>query len=251
VSDALGTTLTSLPSRVKNWLFGQPTFTKADVPPLQGYPDQSDVANARVNDVSYGSNAAAFVQPPYGGKLPSPRTGDQMEDTFARMDRSGRNPVGSQPVSPGVSDNLMQGYLASQRSALAALGFDPRHMTIGDIPPEKWTVSGSYYPKQDQIVSTGIYPSTTAHESMHRGIEILRQAGMLPPDFDKLSDESSVRAQMLRNYGDVEMGRGKLGDEQVNDGRYYNENRNFAPTMDALEAAAQKLYAKQHPRGPR
>ena len=65
-----------------------------------------------------------------------------------------------------------------------------------------------------------------------------------------LSEESSVRAQMLRNYGEVEKGRGKLGDEQVRDGAYYNDNRNFAPTMDVLEAAAQKLYAQRHADGP-
>ncbi len=247
MADFWGTTLNSLPA----WLGGRQTFTKADVPPLQGYPSQDDVANARANDVSYGSPAAAFVQPPYGGQIASPRTGDEIENTFARMDVSKKSLLNPQPVSPGVSDNLMAGYLASQRSALAALGFDPRHMTIGDAPPEKWTVSGSYYPKSDQIMSTGVYPSTTAHESMHRGIEALRQAGMLPPGFDDLSEESSVRAQMLRNYGDVEMGRGKLGDEQVRDGRYYNDNSNFSPIMDALEAAAQKLYAQRHPRGPR
>jgi hypothetical protein len=145
----------------------------------------------------------------------------------------------------------MAGYLASNRTALGALGFDPRHMAIGDAPPEQWTVSGSYYPKQDQILSTGVYPSTTIHESMHRGIEQLRQAGMLPPGFDDLSEESSVRAQMLRNFGGVESGRGKVGDEQIANGQYYNDNRNFAPIMDALETAAQKLYAQRHPRGPR
>ena len=245
----LGLTLNSLPT----WLGGDSGLTKADVPPLQGqpYPSQADVTFARANDASYGSNAAAYVQPSYGGKIASPRTGDEIENTFARADVSKNSLLPAEAVSPSVSDNLMAGYLASQRSALAALGFDPHHMTIGDAPPEKWTVSGSYYPKADQILSTGVYPSTTAHESMHRGIEALRQANMLPPGFDDLSEESSVRAQMLRNYGGVETGRGSVGDEQIANGRYYNENRNFSPIMDALETAAQKLYAQRHPRGPR
>jgi hypothetical protein len=232
---------------------GRPTTTKADIPPLQGqpYPDQSDVANARANDASYGSLAAAFVQPPYGGQVASPRTSQQIQDAFDQMDSSGKSPLGPQAVSPGVSDNLMAGYLASQRSALAGLGFDPRHMTIAEAPPEKWTVSGSYYPKEDQILSTGVYPSTTVHESMHRGLEALRQAGMLPEEANKMSEEAIVRGQMLRNYGDTEVGRGKLGDQQIDDGRYYNTNPNFASTMDAIEIAAQKLYAQRHPRGPR
>ena len=243
----MGLTLNSLPT----WLGGGGP-TKADVPPPQGYPTKADVENARNVDASYGSDAAAFVQPPYGGKIDTPRTGDDIIDSFGQLDMGQANTFAPhQEVSPSVSDNLMAGYLASQRSALAALGFDPRHMAIGDAPPEKWTVSGSYYPKQDQILTTGVYPSTTAHESMHRGIEQLRQAGMLPEGMKDLSEESSVRAQMLRNYGEVEKGRGQLGDEQVRDGAYYNDNRNFSPTMDALEAAAQKLYAQRHPRGPR
>ena len=161
------------------WLWGSGP-TKANVPPPQGYPNADDVAQARNVDAAYGSPAAAYVQPPYGGLMASPHTGDDIEDTFARMDASKKNPLPSGAVSPGVSDNLMQGYLASQRSALAALGYDPRHMTIGDAPPDKWTVSGSYYPKTDQILSTGVYPSTTVHESMHRGIEQLRQPGCCP-----------------------------------------------------------------------
>ena len=216
---------------------------------------RADVAFARANDAAPPMEATRrrSFSPPYGGKIaPQPRTGDQIQDSFDQLDTGQKNTFSQQQaVSPAVSDNLMAGYLASQRSALAALGFDPRHMAIGDAPPEKWSVSGSYYPKQDQILSTGVYPSTTIHESMHRGIEQLRQAGMLPPGFDDLSEESSVRAQMLRNFGGVEQGRGKLGDQQISDGAYYNDNRNFSPIMDALETAAQKLYASLHPRGPR
>ena len=227
--------------------------TKADVPPLQGqpYPGADSIALARSSDVTYGSPAAAYAQPPYGGKIPSPNNRNQVltHSTVWWMIPGDSPQAGG--VSPNVSDNLMAGYLASRRSALAALGFDPHHMAIGDAPPNDWSVSGSYYPKEDQILSTGVYPSTTAHESMHRGIEMLRQAGMLPKEFGNLSEESSVRAQMLRNFGGVERGRGSVGDEQVDNGQYYNENRNFSPTMDALEAAAQQLYAKRHPGGPR
>ena len=237
------------------WLWGQPStaVAKADVPPLQGqpYPGQDQVAQARNVDATYGSDAAAFAQPPYGGQIASPRTRDQIANAWDSMEDTGELPVKPGAVSPNVSDNLMAGYLASRRSALAGLGFDPRHMAIADAPPRDWAQSGAYYPHEDQILTTGVYPSTTVHESMHRGIAALRQAGMLPPGMDDLSEESSVRAQMLRNYGGVERGRGSVGDEQVANGAYYNDNRNFAPTMDALEAAAQKLYAQRHPRGPR
>ena len=141
----------------------------------------------------------------------------------------------------------MQGYLASQRSALAALGYDPRRMVIGDVPPEEYTYNGSYYPDQDQILSTGVHPATTTHESMHRGMEMLRQAGMLPSNAQRLDEESIIRGQMLRNYGDVE--KGNSDPQQIKHGEFYNSM--FPDTMDAIELAAQKLYALKNPRGPR
>jgi hypothetical protein len=155
---------------------------------------------------------------------------------------------GAPPQS--VSDNLAAAYLASRRSALAALGFDPRHMAIGALAsPPNFTVGGQYDPSQDRVVSTGVYPSTSVHESMHRGIQMLRDAGMVTPDMEKLSEEAVVRGQMARNYGDVEVGRGTLGDQQISDGKYYN--RQFPDQMNAFETAAAKLFAQLHPGGPR
>ncbi len=74
---------------------------------------------------------------------------------------------------------------------------------------------------------------------------------MMPPKANDMTEEAIIRGQMLRNYGDVEVGRGSVGDEQIRDGRYYNTNPDFSPTMDAIETAAHKLYALRHPRGPR
>jgi hypothetical protein len=234
-------------------LFGGPTVTKADIPPLQGqpYPDQSQVESARANDASYGDLAAAFVQPPYGGRVASPRGAQQIIDAFNRLEDTRNLGVTPDAVTSDVADNLMAGYLASRRSALAGLGFDPRHMAISHPPEQRLNIAGEYDPQSDQILTSGGYPSTTVHESMHRGVEQLRQAGLLPEEANKMSEEAIIRGQMLRNYGNVELGRGTTGDRQIEDGRYYNENRNFAPTMDAIEVAAQKLYAQRHPRGPR
>jgi len=248
-----GTTLNSLPWWLGGSTYGPSTVTKADIPPLQGqpYPGPGDIAGARASDASYGDLSAAFVQPPYGGKIASPRTIDQVMRTFDQMDDSGETGLKAAPVSPTVSDNLMAGYLASRRSALAGLGFDPRRMAIAEAPPRYWALNGSYYPHEDQILSTGVYPSTTAHESMHRGMNMLREAGMLPKEALDMSEESIIRGQMLRNFGNTEVGRGAVGDEQIEKGRFYNENRNFSPTMDEIERAAQQLYAQRHPRGPR
>jgi hypothetical protein len=236
-----------------DWLFGSSGPQRADVPRPTGYPGAADVALARSSDASYGDPSAAFVQPQpsvygplspqgqYSGRLPILPSKSQVEGAFNDAAVPSPSPAGP------VSDNLMQGFLASRRSALAALGFDPHHMAIGNAPPTNWTTGGQYTPSSDQIVSTGQYPSTTVHESMHRGIQELRAAGMLPSDMG--DEEEAVRAQMLGNYGDVELGRGSLGDMQVENARYFRSH--FPGRVDALEAAAAKLYAQQHPRGPR
>ena len=240
-------------SDLLSWAVGRGGPTKADVPPLQGqpYPNQDDVANARANDASYGDLSAAFVQPPYGGQLPNPSGADNIVDAFNRLEDTGKLGVAPTPITSDVSANLMQGYLASRRSALAGLGFDPRHMAISQAPEERLNIAGEYNPHTDQILTSGSYPSTTVHESMHRGMNMLRDAGMMPPEAEKMSEEAIIRGQMLRNFGNTELGRGTTGDEQIQDGRFYNENSNFSPTMDAIETAAQKLYATKHPRGPR
>lgn len=240
------------------WLGGSSSSTPlrpttADVPRPTGYPTADDVAAARNADASYGDPSAAFVQPPYGGQVASPRTNEGISTAFSNLDDTGETGVRPAPIRSPVADNLMAGYLASRRSALAALGFDPRNMTIGDPPSGEnpWGVSGEYDPVSDQIVTTGVFPSTTAHESMHRGMQALRQAGVMPPEVSDsgLSEESIIRAQMLRNYGPIEQGRGKTGDEQVRAGQWYNENK--TSLMDKLEAVAAQIYAKKHPGGPR
>lgn len=258
-----------------------PRITPLDLPRPLSYPGLDDVAQARQADASYGDPAAAFVQPapqppalhyalppnprnwtasgappapppqqpPYSGMVASPTSFMTLRDAFDNIDDKQPHGVPLAPTSPPVADNLMAGYLASRRSALAALGFDPHNMVVGNIPPEKLSLGGEYDPTTDTIATTGIYPSTTVHESMHRGIQKLRDARMLPQAFPNVSEEMAVRAQMQRNYGLVEQGRGDVGDQQVAGGTRMNQKM---PTlMDALEKAAQELYARMHAHGPR
>jgi hypothetical protein len=243
-----------------DWLFGSSGPQKADVPDVRTtpYPGADQVAAARAADVSYGDPSAAYAQPivPYGPLSPNlpPQYSarlSQPQGHDATIDAFNADAIPSPgPISQSNADNLMQAYLGSRRSALASLGFDPHHMALPSQPVPGLTIGGQYTPGQDQIVSTGEYPSTSVHESMHRGIQALRDANMITPDMAKMSEEATVRAQMLRNFNpSVEAGRGSISDQQIDDGAYYN--RQFPQMMDAYEQAAQRLYAQRHPGGPR
>ena len=166
-----------------------------------------------------------------------------------------------QPMPDAVADQVTQQYLAARRSAISTLGFDPSHMAtgVGDGAKGDYTLGGMYVPSQDQVMTTGVYPSTGVHEAFHRGIEVLRKAGMLPPPPPNAyglngvsapgEEEITVRALMQKHLGMVEKGRGNTGDAQVGAGTY--QLNNHKDQLDALEAAAANYLAKQRPGGPR
>ena len=91
------------------------------------------------------------------------------------------------------------------------------------------------------------------HEAFHRGIGLLSNAGMLPPDVDPYS-ENVVRMLMLQNLGDIEMlGDNGYGDQQVKGAKYTLQETPWTTNrmLDKLEKAAQEYIAKKTPRGPR
>ena len=151
-----------------------------------------------------------------------------------------------------LADDVTAAYLASRKSAIATLGFDPTHSVVGTGPKADYTIGGMYAPSKDTVLTTGNDPSDLTHESFHRGLEVMRKAGVLPEEANKLGEESMVRAFMQRAAGMVERnGKGEINDQQVEDGKFYNTNRDFSPILDSIEAAAAAYRAKQTPGGPR
>jgi hypothetical protein len=237
-------------------------------------PTPEEVA-AVTPDRTYGDRSAAYLDAPqvqpttavregqtpvgreFNARMPLYRTLRQMQVDFDKMDEGAVAEQPPAPVTPAASEELKHGWLASQASALSALGFDPRRMAMADpegAVPKNLTLGGSFYPRQDQILVTGAGRTSMPHESMHRGMEQLRQAGLMPKTADDYKEESLIRGFMNRHYGDADrqgLAETDPGYKLSMRGDNLAKNPEGSAMLDAIEAAAAQLIAKRNPRGPR
>jgi len=236
-----------------NWmerLFGSstPQNKMLDIPqrPI-GWTTPEELENAKKYDLSYGDRSAAFFQP--GTRMRMAKDFMELRSAF-NNDTAGK--LGLQAVDPAMADRLYSAWLAAQSSPTAAVGYDPRQFATA--PPavtqgRQLNMGGTYTPSTDQIMSTGQYDSTLVHESIHRGVQKLREAGLMPDSAAKYSEENLTRALMHKYFGGVEQGRGEAGDRQVTDGRRFAESTIGKSVLNDLENASSKLYANARPRG--
>jgi hypothetical protein len=81
----------------------------------------------------------------------------------------------------GIAESLhnvtMRAALAANRIPVAAVGFDPNRVAFDVLAGDKGNVAGAYSPIKDSIYANADPkdPSTVVHESIHRGMEKLRQ----------------------------------------------------------------------------
>jgi hypothetical protein len=86
------------------------------------------------------------------------------------------------------------------------------------------------------------------HESIHRGIQKLKDAGSVESkELAKFSEETVTRAIMLRHFGEIEMidGGGDLNNEQVQDAAKALKNPEFIKLINAIDQQAAHLRAKE------
>jgi hypothetical protein len=163
-----------------------------------------------------------------------------------------------QPMLPGQADRMNEAYVGSQRSALSAIGFDPRRLAA-KVPDQTGSnIEGRYRTLDDMKMVDGRDPSTPVHEALHRGIDMLRRSGRMPEIARELvstpkQEEYAVRAFMLRNFGDIER---EGNPSQVGMGQRMMEDRMGNEVLEAIERAAAEQYARDTPtgayrRGPR
>lgn len=172
---------------------------------------------------------------------------------------------GSQPQAPpaAATDVYRQALLAVPHSAIAALGFDPHRMGL-DSSGDKSSLAGFYVPSADMAWANTRYPSAVVHESFHRGIQLLQDAGMLNDDEKKWlrdrmiggggREELAVRRMMQTEMGNPEAteSSGKVGNAQQAEARaHFESSKESQEMLRRLEAKAAMLIAKRRPGGPR
>jgi len=226
---------------------------ESDKATSKAMPTDEDVALSQKYDRTYGDPVASYIKP--GGanvnQLPIP-------DVETAINRGGKLAVPAgmgtpTPVSPEEADRIHRGWMAAERSAVAKLGFQPRNMSVS--PPAgpqgpRLTAFGLYDPNTNQSWYDANSPTSAVHESMHRGLQKLREAGVFPKGLPE--EELFVRAMMDRHLTEptTDPVTGRVYDNRV---KQLSEakRRVRAEDLDAIENAAAWLVAKKHPGGPR
>jgi hypothetical protein len=197
-----------------------PKSTEVSVPKDKSYPTDSDADAARRSGFSaqssfenYLNNEVSKVLAIKSKKKLTPVSGEGFKESDV-TDIAGRlaqnadlNDKQNKELRDRVHNLYMKGALAANRSAIASVGFDPKRMVI-DTVLEHANIGGIYSPDKDSIYANFTEPqgSTIVHESIHRGLEILRKTN---PDVTKLiksigSEELIVRYIMASMMVDTD-----------------------------------------------
>lgn len=239
---------------------GGPQVNDLPARKLEQYPNKEDIEFGRAMGADYGTGSEAFAR----GEIASTfRGGDFLPvTTDVAVDpdqRQMRTKAQMKPeLNTALADTIMAGQMASKRSAVASLGFDPRFMALsGPGARERLGVGGATdAAKPYNMWASADFPEVVVHESMHRGLNILRDAGIIDKDLDRKlpSDEMVVRYLMMTEMADPEKGGGSAADRQRERARdIFEKLLGSTEATDALEELnkrAQKFYAKRNPGGP-
>jgi hypothetical protein len=211
------------------------------------YPTSEDAARARANNLEYGSPAASF------GKKNVKSQVAPLSEVANSFNESRPLRTKSQYQTVEAGEVMYRDWLAARRSPTSSLGFSPFKTAYTDNPTGRLNIGGMYDPKsEDDPRRSPIWfdlnnPSSQVHESMHRGINLLRRAGKLPFPVSQHEDEMLVRALMLRHFGDVEKQPGMLRHPQIDEAARTITDKQ----LDDLENAAADYLAEKRPMGPR
>lgn len=152
------------------------------------------------------------------------------------------------------TDAFAQAEIAKERSAIATLGYDPNKVTAEHT---RLNISGAYDKRSDRILWVDGEPgaeATLIHESLHRGIEKLRQQS---PEAKKIlaahDEEQLVRYVMATKMGDPEaQPQWPTSTDQRNEAvAWYKKYPHLVEEISKLEDIAANLHKDQRPRGPR
>lgn len=238
-----------------------PSWQSQEDQPLQRYPNSEDVDFAR----QYGH----FDRDPRSEYLNNQRVRLLTGDPNGWMQGRGKLPtqeydstaLGSMPdqMKPVLRDYYARAGLASKRSALATLGFDPA-VTAADVTrnPKDGNVRILGASGDNEIYANAQNPPTLVHESIHRGIDRLRGTPYWKPEFEQFNGQRNPRNnEMVPRYlmatrmGDTEGGHNM---PQRNEAlSYFGGDLGVGNkrTLDDMEMAASRYMASRNPRGPR
>jgi hypothetical protein len=246
-----------------NWLDyffgGKPPPQIAPPPPTNApYPSQADALHAIEQGYGYGSGNEPYINAQraeiYDRRSPSDLSAAIGADTTNTDLTRFRNLADLNRVQTTHA----QAALAANRNPIAALGYDPQKIGL-QTSMAPTTVAGAYSPDQDRTwvnVNNPGSASTPVHESIHRGLEQLRQTSpearellkKLPHD-----EENIVRYIMATQMGDPEQGKGDVADKQRERAlnMFKQQAYFFDEPMKRITELAAEARKNRRPGGPR
>lgn len=221
----------------------------ARVPFDQSYPSAQDAYYAQAYDQTYGTPMAGFTVP--GAKVAQIPLSEAEGMSSSEVLQNAR----LQDLSPENRDAFLRNYIAAQKHPVSAIGYDPHNITY--TPSQKGAnvnLEGFYKPSKDSLWYYGKNQDSAVHEAFHRGVQKLKEVGLLPESFSKygIDEETVARMLMLKNFGNIEeTGDGEVGDRQIKRAKNKIDLPEARIILRDLEKAAQDYIAKQNPKGPR
>jgi hypothetical protein len=246
------------------------------VEPFKHYPNPDDQTAALL---AYGSGNEAFIngnrarvlaRPEMDWRKTNPVIGHTpISGTELQSTKLATSPQLNQPMAG--TGHTAAIYAAAQqaanRSALAKLGYDPRAFALDVKAPSNVTIAGAYSTKSDSGYVNANHPSTIIHESIHRGVQKLRDAknadgSAVVPEHLRPYIESSGRSAfgeegLVRYIMATQMGDPETGDFDVREknSAIYNfdkfEGGRHREALKELELLAARYLSKRTPGGPR
>jgi len=269
---------------VLGWLRGeQPQKSHVTfAPALSSYPSDNDAENARQYGFGYGTGNEPYLNNErarvIGSYFPSHVPNNSGKKIFLSDSALGMKAVdaaGLGNTAPMIDVNdrgnsftqamlrntIMKAGLASNRSPIASVGFDPSKVALDTMigVVGQPVLRGVYAPGTDSMYSIVPHDAIT-HESTHRGLQQLRKAypeamGTLESGLPS-NEELTVRYLMRTRAGDPEASGGPTDKEQRDQGTAaYNlpfgigEQRQ--KDLNQIEGLAALYNKEKRPGGPR
>lgn len=253
---------------------GDTKVSGTEAPPLSGYPSQDDAREALKYGFGYGSGNEPYIEARRARVM-----GDSSSKQFKAQsgaglllnqalgavddDRLGKmldlDKMENWKLKEKLGTTFTQAALAANRNPIALIGFDPSR-TVMDLVMKGANVGGAYEAKRDAIYANidSADPSSVLHESIHRGLEKMRQKSPEAAEIIRSlpSEEHVVRYMMYKLAGDPEGKSGEIDKKQRDSGIWMFSSdkgdwtgKNQKALARLLEIAAD-LRKEQRPRGP-
>jgi Large polyvalent protein associated domain 23 len=250
-----------------NSMFSKNETKDSTAPTMKEFPTEGDALNAIKQGFGYGTGLEPYINAEVARiyktqKLPT--SGSLEEAQHAPSDNVDLTQFRNLDLKAKVGTVFAQAALAANRDPIAGLGFDPSKIKL-QTGVGKSTIAGFYDPKDDETWLNAFkdYRQAAVHESIHRGLNILRKESPEAKEIlqkmkerNRDQEEFLVRHIMDTVMGNPEEGLGEAArDQVVTSRRIFGEHSVLHDAnlkdITRLREIAIQLHKDRRERGPR